>query len=51
MVMKLSDFGLLRNLNKIKNDKNIVKVPGGTPGYYPPEIYSNERTMSLIEID
>ena len=49
MVMKLSDFGLLRNLNKIKNDKNIVKVPGGTPGYYPPEIYSNESKIKFEE--
>jgi len=49
IVMKLSDFGLLRNLNKLKNDKNIVKVPGGTQGYYPPEIYSNNGKIKFEE--
>jgi serine/threonine protein kinase len=47
IVMKLSDFGFLRNLNEIKIDKNIVKVPGGTQGYFPPEIYSNNSEITL----
>ena len=46
IVIKLSDFGFLRNLNEIKNDKNLVKVPGGTQGYSPPEIYSNNSLIT-----
>ena len=49
LVMKLTDFGLLRNLNKIRNNLNQVQIPGGTPGYIPPEYYSNEDHRIAFE--
>ena len=39
MIIKFTDFGLLRNPKKIKNQDNIVHIPGGTRGYIPPEYY------------
>ena len=49
LVVKLSNFHLLRNLNKIKNNENKVEIPGGTPGYFPPEYYSNEDHKITVE--
>ena len=40
IIIKLTDFGLLRNLNKIDKKLNKIQIPGGTRGYYPPEYYS-----------
>ena len=42
LVIKLTDFGLLRNPNKIKDNLNKLIIPGFTEGYIPPEIYYNE---------
>ena len=42
MIFKLSDFGLLRDINSIKNKDNKLKIPGGTPGYLPIEFYKNK---------
>ena len=47
LIVKWTDFGLLRSLDQIKIDKtNKVKIPGGTPGYFSPEYY-----QFLSEID
>ena len=40
MVLKLTDFSLLRNPNEIKKG-NKVQIPGGTRGYFSPEYYKN----------
>ena len=40
MIIKITDFGLLRNPKKIINEKNEFHVPGGTRGYMTPEYYS-----------
>ena len=37
--LKLSDFGLLREVNKIEK----IRIPGGTPGYLPPDYYKYKR--------
>ena len=42
MIFKLSDFGLLRDINSIKNKDNKLKIPGGTRGYLPIEFYKNK---------
>ena len=42
MILKLSDFGLLRNINSIKNRDNKLKIPGGTSGYLSIEYYKNK---------
>jgi len=49
MDMKLSDFGFLRNINKIKNENKIVRIPGGTRGYLPPEYYSKDNKITVDE--
>lgn len=43
MVLKITDFGLLRNINEMERDKNKVRIPGGTLGYLSPEFYQNHR--------
>ena len=42
MILKLSDFGLLRDIKSIKNKDNKLKIPGGTPGYLSIEYYKNK---------
>ena len=42
MILKLSDFGLLRNINSLKNRDNKLKIPGGTSGYLSIEYYKNK---------
>ena len=49
LVIKLTDFGLLRNLNKIKQNSNKIQIPGGTKGYFPPEYYSYKDNKITIE--
>jgi len=49
IVMKLTDFGFLRDLNKIKNSVNQIEIPGGTHGYFPPEYFSNEGHKITLE--
>ena len=41
LIMKLSDFSLLRNPNKIKTNNGKIRIPGGTPGYLSPEYFEN----------
>jgi serine/threonine protein kinase len=42
MILKLSDFGLLRDIKSIKNKDNKLKIPGGTQGYLSIEYYKNK---------
>ena len=37
--VKWADFGLLRDIDNIECDKNMIQIPGGTRGYFPPEYY------------
>ncbi len=37
--VKWADFGLLRDIDNIKCENNMIQVPGGTRGYHPPEYY------------
>ena len=41
LIIKITDFGLLRNPKNITKDNNLVHIPGGTQGYMTPEYYSN----------
>ena len=47
MNLKLTDFGLLRNPEKIKNQDNLVRIPGGTRGYLSPEFYLKDRMVNV----
>jgi serine/threonine protein kinase len=47
MVVKFTDFRLLRNPEKSKNNDNIFHIPGGTRGYLTPEYYSNNEKVSV----
>ena len=47
MVVKFTDFRLLRNPEKSKNNDNIFHIPGGTRGYLTPEYYSNNERVSV----
>ena len=38
MILKLSDFSFLRN-QKEEAKYNMIKIPGGTDGFSPPEFY------------
>ena len=42
MILKLSDFGLLRDIKSIKNRDNKLKIPGGTSGYLSIDYYKNK---------
>jgi len=42
MILKLSDFGLLRDIKSIKNENNQLKIPGGTPGFYSIDYYKDK---------
>ena len=44
MILKLSDFGLLRNIKSLtdENKNNRLKIPGGTPGFYSLDYYKNK---------
>ena len=46
-VLKLTDFGLLKNLEKIKFDNDSIKVPGGTVGYLRPEAIFNDIKINI----
>ena len=53
MVLKITDFGLLRNLKDTETDQNKVRIPGGTVGYLSPEFYQNHEVSkeNLKKID
>ena len=42
LVLKLADYGLLRNPSDTKKEQGKAKIPGGTRGYLTPEFYENE---------
>jgi len=42
LVLKLADYGLLRNPSDTKTEQGKAKIPGGTRGYLTPEFYENE---------
>ena len=43
MILKLSDFGLLRDIKSIKINNNEIQIPGGTPGYLSLDYYKNKN--------
>mgnify|MGYP002626305901 CR=1 FL=1 len=43
MLLKLTDFSLLRNPNEIKRYDDRVEIPGGTAGYLSPEYYLHSK--------
>ena len=48
MNLKFTDFGLLRDIENIKNKtNNVVKVPGGTRGYLSPEFYFKKSYLDI----
>jgi serine/threonine protein kinase len=49
LVIKLTDFGFLRNPDKIKDNLNKVRIPGFTDGYIPPECFYNENHLISAE--
>jgi len=42
MILKISDFGLLRYIKSIKNENNKLQIPGGTPGFYSIDYYKDK---------
>ena len=44
--LKLSDFGLLKDVSQAKN----IKIPGGTPGYMSPEFFSYKSKKIPIDM-
>ena len=51
LITKITDFGMLRNPDKIKckGEKGKVIIPGGTNGFFPPE-YFQENCKVDVEI-
>ena len=49
LVLKFSDFGLLRNPKEIEDEFENVKIPGGTHGYLPPDYYYKKGKVSYKE--
>lgn len=51
LIAKLTDFGMLRSPEQMKDkkNKNKVLIPGGTIGYFPPE-YFKENSIVDLEI-
>jgi serine/threonine protein kinase len=49
LVIKLTDFGFLRDPNKIKDNLNKIRIPGFTDGYIPPECFYNENHLISAE--
>ena len=49
LVLKFSDFGLLRNPKEIEDEFENVKIPGGTNGYLPPDHYYKKGIVSYKE--
>ena len=43
MILKLSDFGLLRDIKSIKINNKEIQIPGGTPGYLSLDYYKNKN--------
>ena len=50
MILKLADFGFLRNPKQIEKDENKIVIPGGTPGYMTPEFYENQNKDKVSSI-
>ena len=48
LLLQIGDFGLLRNLEKIKiKDSEMTYIPGGTNGYSSPEIFQNGYELPI----
>ena len=47
MNLKLTDFGLLRNPETLKDEDDKFYIPGGTRGYLTPEYYSCDRKIKI----
>ena len=47
MTLKITDFGLLRNPEKLKDEKNMFFIPGGTQGYLTPEYYLYNHLIDI----
>ena len=47
MTLKLTDFGLLRNPETIKDENNKFYIPGGTRGYLTPEFYQYNKKIDI----
>ena len=47
MTLKLTDFGLLRNPETLKDDNDQFYIPGGTRGYLTPEFYLYNRKIDV----
>ena len=48
LVLKFSDFGLLRNPKEIEDEFENVKIPGGTHGYLTEEYFKREFVTSEV---
>ena len=49
LVIKLADFGFLRNPYEIADEEKKVNIPGFTHGYIPPEYFYNKDHKIPIE--
>ena len=49
MILKLSDFGLLRDIKLIKNNENKLQIPGGTPGFHSIDYYKSSHMIHEYE--
>ena len=47
IVLKLTDFGLLRNPETLKDESNKLSIPGGTRGYLSPEYYQYNGKIDI----
>ena len=47
MTLKITDFGLLRNPEKLKDENNMFFIPGGTQGYLTPEYYLYNHLIDI----
>ena len=43
LILKITDFSFLMNLQEYEDGVKSLKIPGGTPGYVTPEFFHNEN--------
>ena len=46
LILKISDFSMLKKLEDKSKDVNDYKIPGGTTGYLSPEYYLKEKVTA-----
>ncbi len=46
LILKITDFGFLKNLKEPKDEKSI-EIPGGTKGYVTPEYYQKQKVDGI----